>query len=195
MTKKYIAIGFWKYMRNMELPHPLSFQNKEIGSEEKEMLIQYLKKSKRIAWLRGFEKCLICQESLISGNFATDGEFYFPGDLTEHYVRKHNVELPKEFINKILNNLKQSEIDRTKLFKNDSLIDKNVETYHVDYSWWIHQKGTNDLFDEKKYEEEKKTAAEILENTFIYKDGTKKIETDTEIKMIFPDGEIKIFKK
>jgi hypothetical protein len=135
LKNKLIAIGYWKSLYETEFPDPAKFEDIKWNSKEKAGIIEHLKKGKSIANWMGTSWCRFrCREKNMGNSCLTDGIFLFPEKLT-HYIEEHNVRLPNEFINHVLN-YKKTEI------LND------ITEYEIDYTWWKEQKGFN--FNESK---------------------------------------------
>jgi hypothetical protein len=98
--------------------HPSIIVDKQFWKcYNKEMVIKYLQEGKKINYYRGFSSCRLCGE-ILGACEKTDGVWCWP-DKIEHYVEKHDVKLPTEFLDymienefKIIEN-KNNEVDKT----------------------------------------------------------------------------------
>jgi hypothetical protein len=76
--------------------------NKPIKNKEK--VIEYMKKSKVVAFTQGKTQDLINPSNEIDElSLMTDGDFEWRSDVI-YYVEKYDMELPEEFIKHILSN-------------------------------------------------------------------------------------------
>lgn len=105
-------IGYWyDDYSNKKYPNPIDFINPDfwemVEKEErinKEMVCTYLKGGFICNMQRGFSTCRICGEVL--GSFErNDREFIWPDGL-DHYIKEHDVMLPRVFIMKIAKQFK-----------------------------------------------------------------------------------------
>ena len=119
-----IAIGYWKSDLEPHLPHPRNFQVKNWNQNERQEVINYLKKGTPIIYSRGMSWCRFnCKSDNIGSSCLTDGIYIFPEGLV-HYLENHDVKLPNKFI-------KHAK-------KNKPLIPKGkFEAGKINYDWWI----------------------------------------------------------
>jgi hypothetical protein len=96
-------VGFWYSEYEPELPMPFAYSD-NLNEEQRKSVIEYLENGKISASYLGFSHCRICNKNDFEMGVSdlTDGEWVWPEGLS-HYVKNHQVELPKEFIDKILN--------------------------------------------------------------------------------------------
>ena len=123
-------IGYWRSKEELNWPDPAGFVDNQMTPSEKALIIDYLKKGLFMPYASaGRSWCRFrCQESLLGTGEQTDGYFLWPEDLW-HYVDKHNVRLPDEFIDRIREG---NDMPR-------SIDDK----FEISTSWWLNQKGPN----------------------------------------------------
>ena len=94
-----IKIGFWRGSKNetSELPWPTDYYDPHWDEEEREAVATYLDSGKIADSYRGWSECRVC--GCMNGTSdMTDGTYLWPEGLS-HYVREHNIRLPREFIN------------------------------------------------------------------------------------------------
>lgn len=184
--KIYKAIGYWYSDTESHLPDPAWFVVEDYDEEEKRKVIKYLQQSKVVARYRGSSWCRFrCKKEVPGSTDLSDGVYIFPSGLV-HYIENHNIRLPNEFLNSILD----KELISSKNQSQQTYSPKYISDYHdffVDFNWWINQAG----YDQTRSTKVDPNAPKI----HIYKDGTKKIETESTIEMIFPDGTKKIISK
>jgi len=92
-------IGYWasKDPDSEQYPDPIKMQDSEFWkTRDKDAVIAYLKNGYHCNHYRGFSGCRICHQTL-GTHERTDGVWCWP-DKLEHYIEKHNVILPDEFI-------------------------------------------------------------------------------------------------
>ncbi len=156
--KSYIAIGFWYEESRPDLPDPAWFIDENYAESEKEKVIDYLKKGKEINLYRGWSDCRICGEKTPGGSDLTDGLFIFPSGLV-HYVEKHNLHLPDEFIKRV---------DGEKSSLSEKYLDaNNVSKSSKSFDWWYEQKGINpSRSSKKKFAEYQNQKLGLLEDDF-----------------------------
>lgn len=130
--KLYLAIGYWYEEDRPNLPDPAWFTDDNYPEQEKKKVIDYLKKGKQITLYRGWSNCRICGEKTPGGSDDTDGLYIFPSGLV-HYVEKHNLHLPDEFIKRI---------DENKSRLSEIYLDvSNISIHSASFDWWKNQKG------------------------------------------------------
>jgi hypothetical protein len=185
--KTYIAIGYWYSDQEEYFPDPAWFVQENYDEEEKNKVIAYLNNSEAILYSRGISWCrFACKKDVPGSSDLTDGVFIYPSGLI-HYVECHNVRLPQAFLDKILKGIQP---EGNLLGDAKSTFIRNYHDCYVDFSWWINQKGIDPTQSTKR-------SGEVKEDSkiYIYRDGTKKIETAEKIEMIFPDGRIEVIMK
>jgi len=130
LKQKLIAIGYWKSIHEPELPDPANFVDLNWNPHEKSIVLQHLKKGKAIADWMGLSWCRFrCEESDMGESCLTDGKYIYPEKLS-HYIEKHNVRLPDDFIKHILN------------YKPMNIL-ADLSNYDVDYETWTKELGFN----------------------------------------------------
>jgi hypothetical protein len=99
--KKLKEIGFWRatFCSSENLPFPTEMVDTSWNGTEKKKVIAYIKSIPIGNFQKGISLCRICQKPLGSGD-AFDGIYVFP-EKYEHYLEKHNVKPPQEFIDSI----------------------------------------------------------------------------------------------
>ncbi|PYK99742.1 MAG: hypothetical protein DME19_07585 [Verrucomicrobia bacterium] len=96
------AIGFWRDTHGVfrRCPRPQWLVQRGWHAAESERILRYLRSGHDFAACCGWSTCRFrgCREGERNGagNF-TDGEWYWPEGLA-HYVQRHAVILPEEFI-------------------------------------------------------------------------------------------------
>lgn len=98
---KLIPIGFWFSKNDIELPFP-RINSCNLSEKDKFKVIKFLNDSDhKKAGTFGYSQCRIC--GIINGSSDIyDDIFEWPEGLS-HYVLEHNVGLPKEFVDYVLN--------------------------------------------------------------------------------------------
>jgi hypothetical protein len=128
---KLTLIGYWQNEDEIDLPIPSNFVDKTWNKTEQEEVVSYLKSAYLMPYASGgLSWCRFrCGNNANGSQEFTDGYYIWPEGLV-HYIEKHNVKLPLEFINHCLTNKKLTAIK-----ENDSFI--------IDLKWWLNQKGDN----------------------------------------------------
>jgi hypothetical protein len=93
-------VGFWKSKHEPDYPDPQALVDPNWEPGDRDKIIAYLKGGLPIAHYLGYSscrfKCGIDEHELGSADLS-DGEWVWPEGLF-HYVEKHNVKLPDEFV-------------------------------------------------------------------------------------------------
>lgn len=102
-TKKLIAIGYWnsKFYGEERFIYPQELATDTISNDMVKLSKYISEGMPAIAWA-GCAGCRICDETL-GTCCLTDGVYIWPQKL-EHYILKHKIILPEEFINHAKNN-------------------------------------------------------------------------------------------
>ena len=98
--KKFI--GYWRgpSVDDYDLPDPRNLVNNNQDPVIKEKIINYLESGTVKDYYMGFSLCRFC--NCVNGCAdMTDGIYVWPEGLL-HYVKDHNVELPEEFVDYVL---------------------------------------------------------------------------------------------
>lgn len=135
-----ILIGYWKnkhyYIDNNEiLPDPSTLIDVEfwlnIGKKynglTKSQIVEYLDSNIDCNYYRGLSICRICDAGLSSYE-RHDGVYVWP-DMLSHYIDKHDVILPDEFIQHIHSSILKNGIQKCTI--------KNYEHVIKDYTFWL----------------------------------------------------------
>ncbi|HET7001511.1 MAG TPA: hypothetical protein VFI33_09385 [Puia sp.] len=136
-SKKIKAMGFWKGKngRYPDFPHPVDFVDPDWNNEERQLVIAYLNRASINTVQMGLSWCRFECEHVGMGGFEyTDGTYCWPEGLS-HYIEKHDVRLPDEFVQHVFRNL-------------DSRFPEDAEENTVllsffapDFIWWKSQEG------------------------------------------------------
>ncbi len=103
-----IKIGFWKSEQEPDLPDPNDFVDPDWDVQVRRMVVRYLNSGKESAAYRGMSRCRFCRR--FNGNCdLTDGVYLWPDGLP-HYLEAHQVRLPEEFVQHVLDRM-QAEPD------------------------------------------------------------------------------------
>lgn len=98
--KRYIAIGYWHSEEELSFPDPAWFKDPNWDKIERQTVIDYLKKGETLAHYRGSSWCRFgCPDGYGTADM-TDGTYVYPEGLV-HYIEKHDVRLPLDFVNHI----------------------------------------------------------------------------------------------
>ena len=100
------AIGYWKNEGATNLPSPDIFVGVYTNSELKSKIINYLNKGNTYVSWRGLSNCRFScgtDSSKMGFRCFTDNIWVWPEGLS-HYIDKHNVILPNEFIEHMAEN-------------------------------------------------------------------------------------------
>lgn len=143
--------GYWYSDQEPYYPHPELFIDENFDPEIRDWVIRYLKFSFPVHHYRGFSFCRFNCGGIPPGTSDnSDGEFIFPSGFI-HYVEKHHVKPPQEFIDKVIKNIPliiQIEEDEKniakKLLREKEDDQKSMAEYEIDYHWW------EAIFKEKK---------------------------------------------
>lgn len=99
---KYLKpVGFWRQTLDSKenLPYPTEMVDQNWSFKERAMVIEYLDSCKAIDHYKGSALCRICKEWLGSAD-CSDGTYIFP-EKYQHYILKHNVKPPGDFIDHV----------------------------------------------------------------------------------------------
>jgi hypothetical protein len=111
-----IRIGLWRSDTAPDLPDPHAWIDEGWDEGERAALETYLSCGTVARAFVGFSPCRICGER--NGNLEySDGRYLWPEGLS-HYVEKHSVRLPAEFVAYAVGRLEQ------------------MESAQTDESWW-----------------------------------------------------------
>jgi hypothetical protein len=126
------AIGYWHSFNEPSLPDPGSFVDDAWNSEERDKIVAYLRAAHQMPYaFAGVSWCRFrCGISDLGSTEYTDGKYLWPVGLV-HYVEKHNVKLPREVIDFMLNHKEREELE--------AVCDNST----VDLTWWLNQRGEN----------------------------------------------------
>lgn len=102
MTQKLIEVGYWYSKQEPHLPVPHE-NTDNLTQMEREFVCDYLRSRPIKNYFKGFSLCRICK-GINGSTDRSDGTYIWPSGLI-HYVRKHHVALPEEFVRKILTKL------------------------------------------------------------------------------------------
>jgi hypothetical protein len=133
--RKIHGLGYWKEKEpgNVTLPHPCIFVDEQWNPEERQMVISYLEKGESLAVSMGLSWCRFnCGEVGMGAAELTDGSYWWPEGLA-HYVEKHSVRLPAEFVKHVRDNFHAR---MTEQEKKDTVI---LMCLTFDLSWWKSQ--------------------------------------------------------
>jgi hypothetical protein len=121
-------IAYWQSFYEPQYPDPGSFVEEAWDPKQKEQIVAYLKAAQQMPYAFGGNSwCRFrCGISSLGNTEYTDGKYLWPEGLV-HYVEAHNVKLPREVIEHMLENKMVAVGDE----------------YTVDGSWWLQQKGEN----------------------------------------------------
>lgn len=135
--RKLRAIGYWIGKGDPGLPHPKIFQDKNWDAAERQMVIDYLKKASPVIGYMGLSWCRYqCGEAGMGACDLSDGIYCWPEGLS-HYVGKHAVRLPDEFVEHARKN--QHTAPLPKMDADTQLL----AFVAPDFSWWKLQTGWN----------------------------------------------------
>jgi hypothetical protein len=95
-NKELNLIGYWKEYGEDNYIDPALLIDEGWEIDNREKIINYLNSGKFKTGYFGWSNCRICK-CRNGGTELTDGVWYWPVGLA-HYVEKHNVKLPDEFI-------------------------------------------------------------------------------------------------
>ncbi len=100
MTGSLKRVGFWyDKLGDSDLPMPIPDYPWDESVRQK--VIAYLKNGKVSDCYKGCSTCRICGIYGVGSCDFVDEEYLWPEGLS-HYVEKHNIELPKEFVDHII---------------------------------------------------------------------------------------------
>lgn len=135
--RKIRALGFWKGkdLSSSGFPVPQNFVDTDWDTIEKNNVIRYLKGASVRAVYMGLSWCRFnCGEIGMGAHEYTDGYYCWPEGLA-HYLEKHHVRLPGEFVRHALNNL-DKEFPETA--DQDTIL---LSVFAPDFEWWKSQQG------------------------------------------------------
>ena len=147
--KRYKAIGYWHSEDEPHLPDPAWFIDEHWDKPERQTVVDYLKKGETVAQYRGWSWCRFgCPDA--NGNAdKTDGTYIYPEGLV-HYIEKHHVRLPVDFINHIYGKPEVSKPIISQVlnfFTKKNIVKQNIvvdnDRWEIDYDWWISQNKNN----------------------------------------------------
>ena len=95
-------VGFWHSNAEPHFPKPVE-NSDSLTEDERKKVCKYLKSAEKLDAYFGYSWCRICdKEGSAMGCWdMSDGEWLWPEGLA-HYVKKHKVKLPDEFVAKCL---------------------------------------------------------------------------------------------
>jgi hypothetical protein len=141
--KVYKAIGYWHSEEQPNMPDPALFIDENWDITEKQAVIDYLKKGERLADYRGWSWCRFGCAGAYGTADMTDGTYVFPEGLV-HYIEKHHVRLPLDFVNHIYGKSAKAPPILTKVL--NYFTKKNIvkgQFNDIDYDWWLSQNKNN----------------------------------------------------
>ncbi|MFX0098425.1 MAG: hypothetical protein ACFFCS_02515 [Candidatus Hodarchaeota archaeon] len=116
--KELILIGYWAGRveeHNNPYPHPSKLVDPEFWENFydnfgiiKSRIIEYLDGGIPCNFYRGLSSCRLCDEHVGSSE-RTDGKYIWPEKLS-HYIDKHDVILPEEFLRDAIHNIKVEKV-------------------------------------------------------------------------------------
>lgn len=123
-----ILIGYWHSKYEPDWPDPAWFVDDKLTDAEIKMTVDYLKNGCFMPYLMlGRSWCRFhCEEKYLGSKEQTDGRYLWPEKLW-HYIERHKVRLPHEFIANIKEGRKMPH----------SFNDK----FSTNSDWWRNQKG------------------------------------------------------
>jgi hypothetical protein len=111
IKKKYDGlkfIGYWAWPKteyqeaSVGLPDPHDFVDETWDKIQRAACVRYLQAGKTFESWRGWSWCrFACGERKMGSQCLTDGTYVWPQGLS-HYVERHGVRLPQEFVNHVL---------------------------------------------------------------------------------------------
>jgi hypothetical protein len=110
-----ILLGYWSIGADSPWPSPTSFMDADWDTDERELIVEYLRRGFVARTYMGYSTCRICGQQ--NGALElSDGVFVWPDGLA-HYVSDHLVRPPKEFVDHALAALAAiEEADRDELW-------------------------------------------------------------------------------
>ena len=129
--RKIRALGFWKGKNESgNFPHPQNFIDPDWDTHEKQMVIDYLKRGSRFIGFQGLSWCRFnCGDTNMGAFELTDGTYLWPEGLV-HYLEKHDVRLPQDFVDHVRKNL---QVELPEYADTDTMI---ICFLAPDLSWW-----------------------------------------------------------
>lgn len=98
-----VIVGFKssnQWLAALKLPWPSDYVDSNWDAQERAIVIRYLKAGRVNYSYDGWSECRLCEEPN-GGDELTDGTYNWP-DGYAHYVEKHGVKPPQEFIDHVL---------------------------------------------------------------------------------------------
>lgn len=129
--RKLRALGFWIGNNTpAQLPHPSSLQDENWSAEERQQVIEYLRRGTKLTAYCGLSYCRFeCGEVNMGAHDVTDGIYCWPEGLV-HYLETHAVRLPQEFVEHVKRNLPAKFPDKSDI---DILLLAHLAS---DFGWW-----------------------------------------------------------
>lgn len=99
--RRLILIGYWDGPQNdSSWPRPEDFVDNNWDSEERDLVVSYLKTGLIARAYMGYSRCRVCGKE--NGDLElSDGVFVWPDGLA-HYVEMHDVRPPTRFVQHVL---------------------------------------------------------------------------------------------
>lgn len=97
---RLIAIGFWADHQHPDWPDPRGLIAPDRDEDESREVAAYLDRGTMVQVWRGWSHCRICGHGQNGHADLTDGTYLWPEGLA-HYVREHQVQLPRRFTDHI----------------------------------------------------------------------------------------------
>jgi len=111
-------IGYWEGPQSPGWPNVEHFVDEMWDTSEREIVAQALDRGLYFRGYMGYSNCRLCGK-LNGTSEYTDGVYVWPEGLS-HYVRKHHVRLPDEFVRHV--------------FESSGMFDDDTS---VDVTWWL----------------------------------------------------------
>jgi hypothetical protein len=105
-----VRVGYWRSATDPDLPDPARLVDEAWSSDEREIVVGYLRAGLPVLHMMGFSPCRMCDLATNGNAEFTDGAFLWPEGLA-HYVEEHAVRLPDQFSRHALSRFEDLEAD------------------------------------------------------------------------------------
>lgn len=134
MKHELVALGYWHSLLEPDLPDPARFIDPAWAPAERQQVLTYLQHGRPlVAWM-GYSWCRFrcgIRDPHLGAWDLTDGTYLWPEGLS-HYVAAHQVRLPEEVVQHILQQ------ERFPIEQANQVAEEARSTF----SWWRAQQGT-----------------------------------------------------
>ncbi len=104
------AIGYWDDGRKLGLPDPKDFIDETWDPRIRRLVALYTATAPALISWRGYSSCRVCR-ALRNGSACLSDHAYVWPEGFAHYVERHSVKVPDEFVKHIVSKVKSGEFN------------------------------------------------------------------------------------